>query len=66
MLQEINPDFVIRSLKLIHIDKDMKEKEITLDYKKDEIKKLIDYHARRVKKETLNKNITFDFLNDEW
>lgn len=68
MLQESHPEFNIKVLKLIHIDKDNNESEIELEYKKEDVKKLIEYHSKRIKKEYEINKINFDFLNNdgEW
>lgn len=64
MLQELHPEFNICVLKLIHIDEFLNEKEIELEYKKDEIERLIKFQAKKSKTEYDRKRINFDFLNE--
>lgn len=49
MLQQINPAFNIKRLCLIHIDRQNKETEIDVDYRKDDVIKLIKSYKRKQK-----------------
>ena len=64
MLQEMHPEFNIKRLRLIHIDENMKETYIPLEYKKAEIEQLIKFQARKSKIEYERKRINFDFLEN--
>jgi hypothetical protein len=46
MLQQINPNFNIKRLCIIHIDRAGKETEVEIDYKKEEVIKLLKTHKK--------------------
>lgn len=48
MIQKINPDFNIKLLKLIHIDREGVETEFEVPYLKDEVTKLFKYHKKKL------------------
>lgn len=49
MLQQLNPDFNIRSLTIVHIQRDGSIKEYPVEYKKDEVEKVIKHYAKQQK-----------------
>ncbi len=55
MLQRLNPEFNIKMLKLIHIDREGKETEYEIPYLKEEVLRLFSYHKKIIKDE-LHKN----------
>lgn len=48
MIQRINPDFNIKLLQLIHIDRDGNETEYEVPYLKDEVIKLFKFHKNKI------------------
>lgn len=49
MLIQINPEFKIKQLTLIHVDREDNETEIIVDYKKTEVERLIKAHKKKLK-----------------
>lgn len=49
MLQQLNPDFNIRSLTIVHIQRDGSIKEYPVEYKKDEVERVIKHYAKQQK-----------------
>lgn len=49
MLQQLNPNFNIRSLTIVHIQRDGSIKEYPVEYKKDEVEKVIKHYAKQQK-----------------
>lgn len=49
MLQKINPEFNIKLLKLLHIDGDGVETEIEVEYKKEEVMKMLAFYKKQIK-----------------
>ena len=49
MLQQLNPDFNIRSLKLVHIARDGKQTVYELKYLKEDIEKMLKHYAKQLK-----------------
>lgn len=47
MLQKLNPDFVIKNLKIVHFDHDNKETIYDVPYLKDEVEKMLKYHVKQ-------------------
>lgn len=56
MLQRINPDFNIKMLKLIHIDRKGVETEYEVPYLKEEVHRLFAYHKKILKDEQFRKD----------
>jgi hypothetical protein len=48
MLQQINPDFKIKRLCLVHIDRNNKETEIDVDYRKEDIVKMLKAYKKKL------------------
>jgi len=60
MLQQLNPEFNIRSLKLVHITRDGKQTTYDLEYRKNEIERMLKHYAKELKtKELLSRDIPF-------
>lgn len=51
MLQKANPEFNIKELKLLHIDREKNETEYIVPYLKDEVTKLLAFHKKKLKKQ---------------
>ena len=49
MIQKLNPNFNIRSLTIVHIQRDGSIKEYPVEYKKDEIERVIKHYAKQQK-----------------
>ena len=60
MLQQLNPDFNIRSLTIVQIPKDGEIKEYPVEYLKDEVDKMLKDYAKkeRVRKQ-LERNVPY-------
>jgi len=48
MLQEINPDFNIKLLRIVHVDKDFNETLMDLPYRKEEVRKLFKHYEKQI------------------
>ena len=60
MIQKLNPSLNIRSLTIVHIQRDGSIKEYPVEYKKDEIERVIKHYAKQQKiKEDLLRNKPF-------
>ena len=51
LLQQINPEFNIKSLKLIHIDHDNKQHEYECEYLKDDVERMLKHYKKKLKME---------------
>ncbi len=51
MLQQLNPDFVVKELIMVHYDHEGHETIYNLDYLKDDVKRLFSFHKKNVIKE---------------
>ena len=49
MLQQINPDFVIKGLSIIHIDRQGKQTEYPLEYCKSDVERMIHHYRKELK-----------------
>ena len=49
MLQQLNPDFNIRSLKIVHIGRDGKQTVYELEYRKADIERMIKHYSKQLK-----------------
>lgn len=49
LLQTINPDFVIKGLKLIHIDREEKETEYEVPYLKEDVERMLKHYKKQIK-----------------
>lgn len=49
MLQQINPDFNIKQLEIIHIDRNGKETLYPVEYKKSEVERMLNHYIRQKK-----------------
>ena len=57
ILQKLNPEFNIRSLKIVHIARDGKQTVYELKYLKDDIERMLKHYAKDLKtKELLSLN----------
>ena len=60
MLQQINPNFEIKGLKIIHIDRNENETELDVPYLKDEVEKMLKHYKKQLKmKMELDKDIPY-------
>ena len=56
LLQQINPKYNIKGLKLVHIDHDNKQHEYDVEYLKDDVERMLKHYKRELKKKAeLNK-----------
>ena len=51
MIQQLNPDFVIKDLILVHFDHNDNQIVYHLDYLKDEVERMLRFHKKSVIKE---------------
>jgi len=57
LLQQINPEFEIKQLKLIHIDHSNKRTDYELEYLKADVQKMLQHYKKQLKIEIeLNKD----------
>ena len=49
LLQTLHPEFVIKGLKLIHIDREQKETEYEVPYLKDDVERMLKHYKRQLK-----------------
>lgn len=49
MLQVLHPEFNIKGLKLIHIDREQKETEYELPYLKDDVERMLKHYKKQLK-----------------
>ena len=49
MVQQINPELNIKELKLIHIDRTGKQTIYDLEYRKDDVEKMIKHYAKQLR-----------------
>ena len=57
MVQQINPDLNIKELKLVHIDREGKQTIYDLEYRKDDVERMIKHYAKQLKtKELLDRD----------
>jgi hypothetical protein len=49
MVQQINPELNIKELKLIHIARDGKQTIYDIEYRKDDIERMIHHYAKQLK-----------------
>ena len=49
LLEQINPDFNIKLLKLIHVDHSDKQTEYVLDYRRDDVIKMLNHYKKQLK-----------------
>lgn len=49
LLQTLRPEFVIKGLKLIHIDREQKETEYEVPYLKDDVERMLKHYKRQLK-----------------
>ena len=50
LLQQINPNYNIKGLKLVHIDHDNKQHEYDVEYLKDDVERMLKHYKRELKK----------------
>ena len=56
LLQILHPEFVIKGLKLIHIDREQKETEYEVPYLKDDVERMLKHYKKQLKiEQELNK-----------
>ena len=56
LLQTLRPEFVIKGLKLIHIDREQKETEYEVPYLKDDVERMLKHYKKQLKiEQELNK-----------
>lgn len=51
LLQQINPEFNIRGLKLVHIDHDNIQHEYDVEYLKDDVERMLKHFKKKLKTE---------------
>ena len=51
MLQQLNPDFVVKQLILVHYDHDGNETTYNLDYLKEDVERMFSFHKKNMIKE---------------
>lgn len=51
MLQQINPNYNIKGLKLVHIDHNNKQHEYDVEYLKDDVERMLKHYKRELKKQ---------------
>lgn len=49
LLQQINPEFNIKGLKIVHIDHDNKQHEYDVEYLKDDVERMLKHYKRHLK-----------------
>lgn len=49
LLQILHPEFVIKGLKLIHIDREQKETEYEVPYLKDDVERMLKHYKKQLK-----------------
>jgi ATP-dependent exoDNAse (exonuclease V) beta subunit len=49
ILQKLNPDFNIKSLKLVHIARDGKQTIYDLEYRKNDVERMLKHYAKQLK-----------------
>lgn len=60
MLQQLNSEFNIRSLKLVHIARDGKQTVYEVEYLKDDVERMLKHYAKQLKtKELLDKDVPY-------
>lgn len=59
MLQKINPEFNIKLLRLIHVDREENTTQYDVDYLKDDVTRLLRHHKKREILRRRNKDIEF-------
>ena len=53
MIQQLNPELNVRELKLIHIDRNGKQTVHPLEYRKDDVERMIKHYAKSLKTQEL-------------
>lgn len=53
MVQQINPELNIKELKLVHIDREGKQTIYDLEYRKDDVERMIKHYAKQLKTKEL-------------
>lgn len=57
MIQKLNPEFNIKDLKIVHIARDAKQTIYDLEYRKDDVERMIKHYAKQLKtKELLDRD----------
>lgn len=51
MLQQLNPEFVVKQLILVHYDHDGNETTYNLDYLKEDVERMFSFHKKNMIKE---------------
>ena len=60
ILQQLNPEFNIRSLKLVHIARDGKQTIYEVEYRKDDVERMLKHYAKQLKtKELLDRDKSY-------
>lgn len=60
MIEKLNPDVNIKELKLVHIDRNGKQTIYPLEYRKEDVERMIKHYAKELKtKEALNRDIPY-------
>ena len=60
MIEKINPDINVKELKLVHIDRNGKQTIYPLEYRKEDVERMIKHYAKELKtKEALNRDIPY-------
>jgi len=60
MIEKLNPNTNIKELKLIHIDREGKQTVYPLEYRKEDVERMIKHYAKSLKtQELLDRNKPF-------
>ena len=60
MVQQINPELNIKELKLVHIDREGKQTVYDIEYRRDDVERMIRHYAKQLKtKELLDLDIPY-------
>ena len=51
MLQKLNPDFIIKTLKIVHFDHDNNQTIYDVPYLREDVERMLKYHAKQLKLE---------------
>jgi ATP-dependent exoDNAse (exonuclease V) beta subunit len=60
MIQQLNPELNVKSLKLIHIDREGKQTIHEVEYRKDDVERMLKHYAKQLKtKELLDRDKSY-------
>ena len=62
LLQQINPDFNISGLKIVHFDHNNKQHNYDIEYRKDDVENMLKHYKKQIKiQNELNRNNPIKF-----